>query len=211
MTVAQQIALWADQLRDMSAMGLRFSQNVYDQENYRTLQEIALEMLALVTAQPREQIEPLRATLFARPTPLSVGDAAIIDESDRILLIRRADNGLWAMPGGALAVGETPAQGVAREVFEETGVRCEAVKLVGVHDSRLCGTKAPFQLYHFLFLCTPLNGGQVERAPSHALEVLGAQWFAEEALPAAIDPGHVTRIAAAFKAWHGECEAYFDR
>jgi ADP-ribose pyrophosphatase YjhB (NUDIX family) len=173
MTPAQQIALWADKLRDMSALGLLFTQNIYDRENYRHLQDIALEMLAMATAQTPPDVEPLRATIFARPTPISTGDGAVIDVTGRILLIRRADNQKWAMPGGALAVGETPAQGVTREVFEETGIRVEAVSFAGVHDSRLCGSLAPFHLYHFLFLCRPLNGDAPEHPPSHAAEVLG--------------------------------------
>jgi ADP-ribose pyrophosphatase YjhB (NUDIX family) len=210
-TPAQQIAQWAEKLRDISAMGLIFSQNIYDRENYETIRRIVMEMQTLAGGEPLESIEPLKDTFFARPTPISTGDAAIIDEAGRILLIRRADNQKWAMPGGALAVGEAPATGVAREAFEETGVRVEPVQFVGVHDSRLCGTVARFHLYHFLFLCKPLNGGTIEHAPSHAVEILGSQWFAEQALPPDIDPGHIVRIAAAYKSWHGECAAYFDR
>jgi len=211
MSPTQQLALWADELRDMSAMGLLFSQNIYDRENYQRIQRIAMQMLALASAQSLDAIEPLREPHFARPTPISTGDAAIIDDDGKILLIRRADNHQWAMPGGAMAVGETPAEAVTREAFEETGVRAEPVAFVGVHDSRLCGTIARFHLYHFLFLCKPLNNGVIEGEPSHALEVLGVQWFAEDALPEDVDPGHVSRIAAAYRMWHGECAAYFDR
>lgn len=205
---AQQLALWADMLRDISARGLRFSQNIYDRENYARLQNLALEMLALATGETLAALEPLRATVFARPSPVAVGDGAVIDAEGAILLIRRADNGLWAMPGGLLDVGETPAQGVAREVLEETGVRCEPVQLVGVHDSRLCGTTSRHHLYHFLFLCRPL--GSEPGHASHAVEVHECRWFPETALPAALDPGHVSRIAAAFRAWRGECRAEFD-
>ncbi len=210
MSLAQQIALWADELRDMSAMGLVFSQNIYDRDNYQRIQTIAMQMLALAGGQAQAEIEPLRGPHFSRPTPLSTGDAAIIDEDGRMLLIRRADNGRWAMPGGAMAVGETPAEAVAREAFEETGMRVEPVAFVGVHDSRRCGTIARFHLYHFLFLCRPAGDGD-EHTPSHAIEVLEQRWFAEDALPPDIDPGHVTRIAAAYRMWHGECAAYFDR
>ncbi|MEW5868385.1 MAG: NUDIX hydrolase N-terminal domain-containing protein [Chloroflexota bacterium] len=209
MNIAQQIALWADRLRDISAMGLRFSKNIYDQGHYRAVQDISLEMLGLATGKTPEQIEPLRASLFARPTPLAVGDAAVIDAQGRILLIQRADNHLWAMPGGALEVGETPAQGVVREALEETGVRCQAVALVGVFDSRLCGTTSAHHLYQFTFLCRPLNGGQAG-TPSHANETLTTGWFGEHELPAETDPGHVSRIPQAFRAWRGETAAFFD-
>ncbi len=109
MTPAQQIALWADRLRDMSAQGLVYSPRIYDQANYQAIQPMAMEMLAFATAKPLAEIEPLRATIFSHHTPRCVGDAAIIDDSGKILLIRRADNQKWAMPGGGFAVGETPA------------------------------------------------------------------------------------------------------
>jgi ADP-ribose pyrophosphatase YjhB (NUDIX family) len=209
MTPAEQIALWADRLRDISAMGLRFAKSVHDEEAFHAVQTIALQMMALATGQPMEELEPLRATVFSFPTPLAVGDAAVIDREGRILLVRRADNGKWAMPGGALEVGETPAEGVVREALEETGVRCRAVSLVAVHDSRLCGTISPHHLYHFLFLCQPLDQGAPE-TPSHGFEVLHAAWFAEDALPEDLDPGHVCRIPEAFRVWRGDRRAFFD-
>jgi ADP-ribose pyrophosphatase YjhB (NUDIX family) len=209
----QQIALWADQLRDMSALGLLFAQNVYDRENYQAMQKMAMEMLALVTQNSLAHLEPLRLSHFARPSPISTGDAAIIDEAGRILLIRRADNQQWAMPGGVFAVGETPAEGAMREAFEETGVRCQAIALVAVHDSRFCGSTHPFHLYHFLFLCQPLNGGVPEGTPSHVNEVLEQRWFAAHELPPTtdIDPGHRKRIPEAFRVWKGDVRAYFDQ
>ncbi|MGH2506676.1 MAG: NUDIX hydrolase [Ktedonobacteraceae bacterium] len=208
--IAQNLALWADILRGCSARGLRFASNIYDQENYQQIQHIALELLALATAQPLVEIEPLRATIFARAGALPTGDAAIIDPAGRILLIRRADNGLWAMPGGGLEVGETPAQGVVREALEETGVACEPIALIGVHDSRLCGKLSPYHLYQFSFLCRPLPHIKTIDPSSHAHEVREMHWFLEHALPDDLDPGHVQRIPEAFRVWHGDQRAYFD-
>ena len=108
MTPAEQMALWADRLRDISAMGLLFAKNIHDELAFRAVQTIAMEILAAATGDAWQQIEPLRASVFTSPTPFAVGGAAIIDESGCILLIQRADNAKWAMPGGALEVGETP-------------------------------------------------------------------------------------------------------
>ncbi|MBV9713211.1 MAG: NUDIX hydrolase N-terminal domain-containing protein, partial [Ktedonobacteraceae bacterium] len=104
LALAQKLALWADILRDCSARGLYFSSNIYDRDNYRKVQDVALELFALVSGQLPEDIVPLRATIFARPAPFPTGDGAVIDDAGRILLIRRSDNGLWAMPGGGLEV-----------------------------------------------------------------------------------------------------------
>ena len=209
MTLAAQLALWADQLRDISAMGLHFAKNIHDETAFRAVQNVAMAMLALATGQSIEQIEPLRGPIFSRPMPLTVGEAAVIDRQGRMLLIQRADNGKWAMPGGALEVGETPAAGVLREALEETGMHCRAVSLVGVFDSRFCGTTYPHHFYQFVFLCEPVPDMPME-TPSHAIETRARGWFAEDGLPADIDPGHRTRIPEAFRVWHGDRRVFFD-
>lgn len=211
MKTAQKIALWADQLRHLSAMGLHFSSNPYDRQNYETIQNIVLEMMALATAQDLDHMTPLKTTVLRRPTPLSTGDAAIIDDDGRILLIRRSDNGKWAMPGGALEVGETPAEGVIREALEETGVTCEVVAFVGVHDSRRIGAETPHHLYMFSFLCRPLAGHDLQTKPPTANEILDRRWFHKDGLPPNLDPGHATRIPQAYRVWSGDPRADYDR
>ena len=208
-TPTEKIALWADKLRDLSASGLRFASNIYDKENYGKVQDIAVEMLALASGETVEAIEPLRTPHFSRATPLSAGDAAVIDERGHILLIKRADNQMWAMPGGMFEVGESPAEGVVRETLEETGVHCTVKSLIGVFDSRLTGGKTRFQLYHFTFLCEPTTSKPVEPA-TFAHETLGFDWFDEDELPDPIDPGHITRIPKAFQMWRDGGNAFFD-
>src|SRR4051794_39032168 len=57
----------------------------------------------------------------------------VTNEDGDILLIRRSDNDNWAIPGGAMDVGETIAECAVREVKEETGIDCEITGLVGVY------------------------------------------------------------------------------
>src|SRR5262245_29689492 len=59
--------------------------------------------------------------------------AAVFNERGEILLQKRADNGFWSMPGGAVDPGESVAQGVLREVGEESGLRVATVGLVRAH------------------------------------------------------------------------------
>jgi 8-oxo-dGTP pyrophosphatase MutT (NUDIX family) len=207
---AQDLTGWADILRDRSALGLYYTSNIYDREHYQKIQDVAIEMVAAATVLPTSEIEPLRTTFFARPSPIPSCDAAVIDDTGRILLIRRADNASWAMPGGGIAVGETPVQAAVREVLEETGIRCEPVAFVGLHDSRLCGSADPFHLYHLLFLCRPLFDDEKKGPPTHVHEVLEMDWFAEHAIPAHLHAGHTPRLKEAFRVWHGDLRAYFD-
>ena len=77
-------------------------------------------------------------------------DALIRDTEGRVLLVRRADDGLWAMPGGWVDPGETPADAAVREVFEETG-------LVAV-DPQLRDVSEGAVSRHFTFECRVVGG-----------------------------------------------------
>ena len=74
---------------------------------------------------------------LGREGRLRCGCSAIIfDESrTRVLLTRRADNGLWCAPGGAMESGESAAEACEREVFEETGLTVRVQRLVGVYSN----------------------------------------------------------------------------
>jgi ADP-ribose pyrophosphatase YjhB (NUDIX family) len=61
--------------------------------------------------------------------------AIVVDQGGRILLIRRADNALWSIPGGAMEIGERIAETAAREVREETGLQVEPEAIVGVYSN----------------------------------------------------------------------------
>ena len=67
MTPAEQIAAWADRLRDISAMGMHFARSPYDEHHYHTIQDIAMAMLDLLetTGQAREVGRPTYAQLLA--------------------------------------------------------------------------------------------------------------------------------------------------
>ncbi len=60
--------------------------------------------------------------------------AFILDAAGRLLMIRRTDNDLYAIPGGAQEIGETISQTVVREVTEETGILVEVAGLIGVYS-----------------------------------------------------------------------------
>jgi 8-oxo-dGTP pyrophosphatase MutT (NUDIX family) len=61
------------------------------------------------------------------------GVAALIrDDEGRLLLERRADNGCWDLPAGAIDPGETPREALEREVLEETGLHVEVRGVAGI-------------------------------------------------------------------------------
>lgn len=59
--------------------------------------------------------------------------AAVRDDRGRLLLIHKIDNDFWALPGGAMDLGESVADAAVREVAEETGVNVQITGLVGLY------------------------------------------------------------------------------
>src|SRR2546421_3955092 len=73
---------------------------------------------------------------MTQPPKHSVSVAGIvIDDQDRVLVIRRRDNNHWEPPGGVLELHETFEQGVRREVREETGETVTVDRLTGVYKN----------------------------------------------------------------------------
>jgi 8-oxo-dGTP pyrophosphatase MutT (NUDIX family) len=71
------------------------------------------------------------------PKPNSVVPAAVAivaREDGAVLLIRRTDNGNWALPGGAIEMSESVADAAVRETFEETGIQVEVTGLLGIYS-----------------------------------------------------------------------------
>jgi ADP-ribose pyrophosphatase YjhB (NUDIX family) len=71
-----------------------------------------------------------------QPTKIVPAASAIVtNQEGNILLQRRSDNDLWALPGGAMEVGETIGETAVREVKEETGLDVEPEYLVGIYTN----------------------------------------------------------------------------
>jgi 8-oxo-dGTP diphosphatase len=79
------------------------------------------------------------------PSRPIVGVGRVVIENDRVLLIRRGATplkGEWSTPGGALEVGESLAEGVEREIAEETGLSVRILGLLEVVDPSFAMPKA---------------------------------------------------------------------
>jgi ADP-ribose pyrophosphatase YjhB (NUDIX family) len=60
-------------------------------------------------------------------------NVAVTNEADEVLLIRRSDNDNWALPGGAVDLGESLTQAAVRETREESGIECEVTGVSGIY------------------------------------------------------------------------------
>lgn len=61
-------------------------------------------------------------------------NVVVANDASEILMIRRTDNGNWAVPGGAIDLGESVTQAAVRETREETGIECEVTGIAGIYS-----------------------------------------------------------------------------
>jgi 8-oxo-dGTP diphosphatase len=114
--------------------------------------------------------------------------AAVVDESGRVLVIRRADNGLLEPPGGVLELDESVEDGLRREVREETGLRVEPDALSGVYKNLSRGIVA------LVFRCRAV-GGQL-RTSDESDEYL---WLTADEIRAGLREAYAVRLLDALE------------
>jgi|SRR5580658_1242973 8-oxo-dGTP diphosphatase len=119
--------------------------------------------------------------------------AAARTQDGRWLLIRRADTGTWALPGGTLEWGETLGASLRRELLEETGavVRGPA-HLVGVYSRPDRDRR-----FHSVTVLVTCEVDPPAGRPTNPLEIREARLFAEDELPGELAMGQNDMLAAA--------------
>lgn len=105
-------------------------------------------------------------------------NAVVVNGFGEILMIRRSDNGNWALPGGAMDLGESMSAAAVRETLEETGVIVEITGLVGIYtDPRhvilYTSNGEVRQEFSIVFTARPLSG-----TPTPSDESLEVRWVA---------------------------------
>lgn len=117
-------------------------------------------------------VTELRALVGQHPLWLSVAIAVVLDGEGQVLLHRRADTGVWALPGGIIDPAEEPADAAVRECFEETGVVVmpEVLTSASVSPPVTYANGDQVQYLEVAFRCRPV-GGMARVNDEESLEV----------------------------------------
>jgi ADP-ribose pyrophosphatase YjhB (NUDIX family) len=109
-------------------------------------------------------------------------NVVVVNDDDQILLIRRTDNGNWAVPGGGIDLGESMTQAAIRETREETGIECVVTGIVGIYsDPRhviLYTSNGEARQEFSILLTSVATGGE----PTPSDESSEVRWVPREAL-----------------------------
>ena len=168
---------WAREIFSLSQSGITYSGNQYDIERYKRLQEITAEIIESQSKLPKESVLDSFSMQAGYITPKVDVRGAVIQDG-RILLIQERADGKWAMPGGWADLGNSPASVAEREVWEESGFRVKAEKVVAVIDANRIEPMEFYHAYKIIFLCKLLDG---EPRTSH--ETLAVDFFDPNHLP----------------------------
>src|SRR5512138_3133997 len=168
---------WAREIFSLSQAGLAYSQNPFDLERYKRLQEITAEMIASQSAIEKEAVLESFSMQAGYITPKVDVRGAVVHKG-KILLIQERADGKWAMPGGWADLGNSPASVAEREAWEESGYRVKAEKVVAVIDANRIEPLEFYHAYKIVFLCKLLGG-----EPSTSHETLAVDFFDPNNLP----------------------------
>ena len=178
---------WSEALSGIARTGLGFTQSLYEQERFEEVLKVAADIAAVAghTHEPGPLVEEwmkiVGEGVAGYVTPKVAVGAVVGDDRGRILLVQRADSGVWLYPTGWADVGYSPAEVAVKEVAEETGIHCVPERIIAVLDGlRLGFTRIP--LYSLVFACRAVGG----ELTAHPLECADVGWFAEDELPSPI-------------------------
>lgn len=183
----QDLIRWSEALAGIARTGLGFTESLYERERFEEVLHIAGDIRASMAADAELDVEHyvdewMRSVgegVAGYVTPKAAVGAVVYDDRGRILLVQRADSGVWLYPTGWADVGYSASEVAVKEVLEETGITCEPEGVIAVLDGMRMGfTRIP--LYSIVFLCRA-TGGDLQ---PHPLETADVGWFAEEDLPA---------------------------
>ncbi len=112
--------------------------------------------------------------------PVKQFATAVVVHSDdqRVLLHKREDFRIWALPGGNIEKGETPQQAAIRETYEETGYHVEVGRFVGEYH------RPQMPDVRYVFRAHVVGGTPITRGP----ETVQVAWFDPARLPKGLAP-----------------------
>lgn len=114
--------------------------------------------------------------------------AAVLRNEEGRVLIQRTYHGGWSLPAGAIEPGEAPAQAVAREVYEETGLQVRVDRVLGVVGGAKYRSTYPngdrVEYMVTVFECTRLAGEVIDSND----ETAALEWFPPDQIPALAFP-----------------------
>jgi len=157
-------------VRAVAQTGLHYATDPFERERYERLLTIATAEYAERTGLDEAEVRERFARDVGYVTAKVGADAAVFDDHDRILLVRRVDDGRWGLIAGWVDANESPEETVVREIAEETGLVARVARLVGVFARPPGVDSNPHSVVSVVYLCDAI-GGEVRAQPHEVREI----------------------------------------
>ena len=175
---------WSEALAGIARTGLGFTESLYERERFEEVLAVAADIRVAAGHEfdagllAYEWMKHVGEGVPGYVTPKVAVGAVVSNDDDEILLVQRADSGIWLYPTGWADIGYSASEIAVKEVREETGIECEVIRPIAVLDGlRLGFTRVP--LYSLVFQCRATGG----RLAAHPPECRDVGWVAADALP----------------------------
>jgi ADP-ribose pyrophosphatase YjhB (NUDIX family) len=150
---------WITQLQAIAENGLNYTEDAFDKARYAELMKLCAEMAASNPPSHPDKLLQFFMNDIGHATPKLAIRGIIFNQAKEILLVKERSDSCWTPPGGWADVNESPSEAVVREVFEETGLRVKAVKLLALYDKQKHDHPPEWpHVYKAFFLCEWLDG-----------------------------------------------------
>ena len=200
----KELLRWSEMLSALARTGLGFTESLYEKERFEEILAVAAEIQASASlpidadSLITEWTKTIGHGVPGYVTPKNTVGAIVGNDDGELLLMQRADSGVWLYPTGWADVGYSASEVAVKEVWEETGIKAEVVSLLGVYDGmRLGFTRIP--LYSTVFHLRAI-GGELN---AHPLECRDVGFFTRDNLPEPM-VGADRWVDRAFAAINGE-------
>ncbi len=141
----------------ITKIGLLYSTDPYAIENYKEIEDLTTNVL-----QKFQDISFERNNFFAKdiyPTPSVSVRAVIRDQEGRCLFVKEASDNTYSLPGGWCDLYDSPQEAIIKEIFQESGIKANVIKLIGIIDKKQYKHLSSLPIFDIVFEAEIIEDG----------------------------------------------------
>lgn len=149
---------WINEMQATAQTGIAYTKDPYDKERYQKLLDLSGEIASVMSGFEPEKVQKMFQYDKGYATP-KLDVRAFITHGEEVLFVKERSEGLWALPGGWVDVGESATEAIIREVKEETGYDVRVIRLLALWDKLKHDHPPQWPHAHKCFFHCEINSG----------------------------------------------------
>lgn len=166
-------------MTSIADVGLLYSKDEYNMERYGELKQIALRLLTHVASHAVDDLQTVFPVVKDYPTVKVDVRGLVLNDEQKILLVRESADSKWSLPGGWADVGYSAKEVIVKEFKEEAGLDVIPERLLAVFDKKFYPhPPEPCYVYKMVIYCIATS-----YTINKGFDVLDVQYFSIDKLP----------------------------